>query len=129
MLYSDRKTQQAMFDSNAVSHRYTFEFGLLREQHYSNFKYCNFLGTEGSLPAFRLHARLAPVRWVNFDFKERNKMEPVIDYLAEELKTQDARREATQSRKAGKVGRIDAMLKTGLANIEAQPMSLDFLGD
>jgi len=52
-------------------------------------------------------------------------MERIIDYLAEEIKKQ----EATKARKDGKHVRIDAMVKAGLASIKPEPMSLDFLGD
>jgi len=55
-------------------------------------------------------------------------MERIIDYLAEEIKKQEATK-ATKARKNGKHVRIEAMVKAGLASIKPEPMSLDFLGD
>jgi len=52
-------------------------------------------------------------------------MERIVDYLAEQ-EAQQAKRQATKQRKAGKKERITSLLQD-IANVKPQPMSLDFL--
>jgi hypothetical protein len=55
-------------------------------------------------------------------------MERFIDFLEEELKAEKARKDATNTRKAGKHARVAEMMKK-LAKAETPIPVLDFLGD